>query len=52
MLYEVITWERETKDLEDQLNYILKHSDSVLMNGQCNEEEELTNRDFFWDLED
>ncbi len=49
-------WERETEDLEKQVQFILKEEKEGTGNSfpgcEVKEEEELTNRNFFWDLED
>jgi len=51
-------WERETKDLEDQLSFIMKEAEDPHLSccgtnlEEQEEEEELTNKDFFWDMED
>jgi Ser/Thr protein kinase RdoA (MazF antagonist) len=49
-------WEDETRDLEAQVEYFHRHPDDVppgLKRQQAIEEEkELTNKDFFWDLEE
>lgn len=48
-------WEEETASLEDQLNYIYK-SDSFSLSNSSHKndktEPELTNKDFFWDLDE
>jgi Ser/Thr protein kinase RdoA (MazF antagonist) len=48
-------WETETADLEDQLEFILAGGNDSHGNARKTEEEgeekELTNKDFFWDLE-
>ncbi|UCE87126.1 MAG: serine/threonine protein kinase [Deltaproteobacteria bacterium] len=48
-------WERETQDLEDQLARIERGAAQPTGTGEARvreEEEVLTNKDFFWDLED
>ena len=49
-------WEKETEDLEDQLDYIYGKSEELFegreVSDQEEEEKELTNRDFFWDWEE
>lgn len=42
-------WEKETRDLEDQIAMLNGQSDIKEPSGE--EEPELTNRDFFWDME-
>lgn len=48
-------WEEETSDLEDQINYIYSGGEENLpersVNSEKDEEKELTNKDFFWDME-
>ncbi len=47
-------WEEETIDLEDQINFIYSGGDNLperLGKSEATEEKELTNKDFFWDLE-
>ncbi len=50
-------WEEETEDLEEQLDYIHSSSADLPENvrrpeSKDEKEEELTNKDFFWDWED
>ncbi len=50
-------WEEETGDLEDQVEFIHQHRDdlpSLLQRDEVEEEETegLTNKDYFWDLDD
>ncbi|HOP63602.1 MAG TPA: serine/threonine protein kinase [Spirochaetota bacterium] len=49
-------WEEETADLEDQIEYIYSGGENLPerpgQEGEKEEEKELTNKDFFWDLEE
>ena len=49
-----IYWENETADLEDQLNYFYNNSSDLpesIQRPAQEEDSELTNKDFFWDME-
>jgi Ser/Thr protein kinase RdoA (MazF antagonist) len=48
-------WQKETSDLEEVISYFHKTAPgipSVLQREQHPEEQELTNKDFFWDLDE
>lgn len=45
-------WEEETRDLELLLQTIRKGDESLLAQAAPEPEQELTNADFFWDMED
>lgn len=47
-------WEKETTDLEDQLNFIYNTKDlpAGVKVPEKEEERELTNKDYFWDMEE
>lgn len=47
-------WEEETTDLEEQINFIYSAGDNLperIEKAEVKEEKELTNKDFFWDLD-
>ncbi len=48
-------WENETNDLEDQIDFFYKNTADLpagMQKEQPQQEEELTNKDYFWDWED
>ena len=49
-------WEEETRDLEAQVEYSYSHTENlppgITRPAKPDEEKELTNKDFFWDIED
>jgi len=45
-------WEKETIDLEEQLALIYEDKDPFTESKNLPKEKELTNKDFFWDLEE
>jgi Ser/Thr protein kinase RdoA (MazF antagonist) len=44
-------WEQETLDLEDQIDYYNKFISNDPQKNQAEPQEELTNKDLFWDLD-